>query len=131
MSVIYSFPKWRVFCHEDKDGVNTIRKWLNENGVSIAMRSTLQSFIDILESAGPHAIQGAIVSIGEKDGLEALKGSRAGEPHVFLIFRRNIFTQNEITLLEGSLNPKKERQEALRKLREVETTQRRKRERLT
>ena len=129
MSVI-PFPRWRVFCHVDAEGRNTIRLWLDRNGVSSALRNTLQVWIDLVESGGPEAIPGGIVTVSRD--LEAFKSVRKGEPPVYLIFRRGVFANSEITILAGSRNRKCDLTEARKNLAAIERDKRRrKHERIT
>ena len=111
MGVIY-FPSWLVFSHVDENGENTIRKWLDQNGVSSALRSTFQTWISLIEHNGPLSVPGVIVRVS--DDLEAFKLVRKGEPHVYVIFCRGLRRDSEITLLAGAYRPKDALAEARR-----------------
>lgn len=111
MDVIY-FPSWPVFSHVDENGKNTIQLWLDQNGVSQALRSTLQSWIKLVEYQDPSVLPGVIVRVS--DDLEAFKGKRKGEPSVYLIFCRGLRRDSEITLLAATHKPKDTLTEARR-----------------
>lgn len=101
---VIPFPQWPVFSHVDAFGNNAINQWLDQNGVSSAMRSTFQSWIRLIEYGGPEVVPGIIVKVAVD--LEAIKGVRKGEPNVYLIFCRGLRRDSEITLLAAANQPK-------------------------
>lgn len=115
---VIQFPQWPVYCHMDTNGRNTIRRWLDQNAVSIALRYALQNQIDLVAHNGLESVPGCIVSVS--NDLEAFKGVRKGEKPVYLIFRRGLFAEQEITLLAATHIPKESINEARRILREIE-----------
>jgi hypothetical protein len=128
---VIQFPQWPIYCYVDGNEVNTITQWLDDNGVSVALRSALQVQIDMVKFGGPEMVPGSIVGCAE---FEAFKGVRKGENPVYLVFRRGVYTQREITLLACSRTPKDRDALALARhnLRELERDRRRRRyERLT
>jgi len=127
---VISFPKWPVYCHV-RDGQNVIRLWLDQSGVSTAMRYALQNQIDLVQYGGPAVVPGCIVNVGAE--FEAFKGVRKGERSVYLVFRRGVFAEQEITLLTGTFAPRTCLDEARQYLREIERDRngRRKYERIT
>jgi hypothetical protein len=96
---VIPFRQWRVWSCLDKDGHNVIRKWLDQNGVSTALRNVLAIEIDIFESNGPDVVPGSIVKVKE---FSAFKAVRKGERPVFLLFRCGAPDEREITLLAGT-----------------------------
>ncbi len=115
---VIRFPRWPVYSYVDENRDNVIRAWLDRQGVSLALRSTLQVYFDIAEYAGLEVLPGCVVDVG--NSLEAFKAKREGEAPVFLTFKRGIFVEQEITLLAGARNPKDSIQEALANLSELE-----------
>jgi hypothetical protein len=115
---VIQFPRWPVFSHVDEDGENTIRRWLDQNGVSSALRDTFQSWIHMTEHGGPDVVPGVIVKVA-KD-LEAFKGARKGEPHVYLVFCRGLRRDPEMTLLAATHKPKDALTEARRNRQAIE-----------
>jgi len=128
---VIQFPRWPVFCYVDGNEVNPITQWLDHNGVSAALRSALQVQIDLVKFGGPEVVPGSIVRFGD---FEAFKGVRKGEAPVYLVFRRGIYGEREITILACSHTPKERDALVLARhnLRELERDRRRRRyERLT
>lgn len=120
---VIQFPRWPVYSYVDENRENVIRAWLDRNGVSSEMRNALQVYIDLVEHGGPAIVPGCIVSVGK--GLEAFKAKRHEEGSVFLIFRRGVFAEQEITLLAGSRRPKETLSEAQANLRALERDRKR------
>jgi hypothetical protein len=124
---VIHFPQWAVFCHVDENGENTIRRWLDQNGVSSALRSQFQTWIRLVEYQNPSVVPGVIVNVSHD--LEAFKGIRKGEPPVFLIFCRGFREDCEITLLAATYRPKDSLAEARRNREAVEREPMRRRRR--
>jgi hypothetical protein len=130
VGVIQFYP-WPVYCHVDEHGNNTIRAWLDREGVSTALRTALQVQIDLTQHGGPSVVIGCVVRVNKE--FEAFKGVRKGEPPVHLVFKRGIFTDQEITILACSHVAKDCIEEARRNLRAIEVDRRgrRRHERIT
>ena len=122
---VISFPSWPIFSHVDENGENTIRKWLDQNGTSDAMRTMFQAWFKLIEYQEPSVVPGVIVKVSSD--LEAFKGVRKGEPPVYLIFAREVRGSRNITLLAATQKPKDSIGEARRNLAAIERDPRRRR----
>jgi len=119
------FPSWPVYCYVDENEGNVITRWLDQNGVSMALRNALQVQIDLLQYSEPSAIPGLIVKVS--DDLEAFRGVRQGEQPVYLIFQRGLFADQEITILSASHSRKASLGEARQNLGALRRDRRRRR----
>lgn len=115
---VIQLPSWPVYSYVDENGNNAIRSWLDTNRISTALRAQLQVQIDIAQYSGTEVTPGSVVGVNA--GFEAFKGVRKGEPPVYLIFRRGIFTEREITLLVATHKPKDAVVKAGENLRDIE-----------
>lgn len=97
---VISFPTWRVFSYVDHGGRNVIRAWLDQIGVPLVDRAALQSYIDMFENVGPHAIPGLISQLD--DILCVLSGGRKRGIELKFIFCWGPFSETEITVLAGA-----------------------------
>lgn len=97
---VIPFPMWRVFFYEE-DGVNVIRRWLDEQEASLSDREALQALIDICEYSGPDAVSSCTLDLG--DGFFALLSRRKGGLELSPIFYLGPFSESEITFLAGAL----------------------------
>jgi hypothetical protein len=107
---------WRVFCYLDEQGVNIIRRWLNQHGISQSLRGVLTSHVHFMEGIGPRSLGGCIHPMGH--GIHALKVERKGEAPIYVLFCYGPWEPfddldadsplGEITLLTASLTGREE-----------------------
>lgn len=88
-----------------------IQRWVDQNGISRAVRGVLGQHIDFISAGGPRVLPGCIFSLG--DHIHGIKTIRKGEIPMNALFCYGPFPPfdreepeqdtGEITLLTGSL----------------------------
>ena len=84
----------------DANGVNELRRWFDENEVSMVDRNALQAMLDIYEYSGLPGIIASTVDLG--NGFRGLLYQRKGGQAFCPVFCEGPLSHDEITFLAGA-----------------------------